>query len=78
MFASAIARAESCHTALYCGEYGVIDTVDPQQTLEWYRILHNVFEKYHIGRCAWCYQKMDFGLMDARLDTVRSEILKNL
>ena len=78
LFASAIAKAEQDHTVLYCGEYGVIDCVSPEDTLAWYQTIHEVFEKYNIARSAWTYKAMDFGLSDDRLHSVRKEIIKNL
>ena len=78
LFASAIDKAKKHHTVLYCGEYGVIDRVSPEDTLAWFRTIHDVFEKHGIARCAWSYKEMDFGLSDARLNSVREEILKNL
>ena len=36
------------------------------------------FEKYGIGRAAWSYRQMDFGLSDARMDGVRAELVKVL
>lgn len=78
LFSSAIEKAKKHHTVLYCGEYGVIDKVSPEDTLEWFRTIHHVFEKYQIARCAWNYKEMDFGLADARLNSVWEELLKNL
>ena len=61
-----------------CGEYGVIDRVSPEDTVKWYRTIHNVFEKYEISRAAWNYRAMDFGLADQRLDAVRDELIRYL
>ncbi len=36
------------------------------------------FDKYHIGRAAWSYKEMDFGISDAHMDSVRDEVLKRL
>lgn len=77
-FASAIETAKINGTTLYCGEYGVIDKVSPEDTLEWFRCINTVFEKYGIARSAWCYKEMDFGLSDTRLDSIRDELLKYL
>ena len=74
-FASAIETAQKHHTALYCGEYGVIDRATPEDTVSWYRKIHDTFEKYQISRSAWSYRRMDFGLSDERLDGVRDRIL---
>ena len=77
-FAPALEAAKKNGAMLYCGEYGVIDIVDPENTLKWYRQIHAAFEKYGISRCAWSYKQMDFGLSDARLDGVREELIKLL
>jgi len=78
IFAEAIAVAEERNVALYCGEYGVIDRVDPKEALKWYSLINEVFTKYGIGRSAWSYKLMDFGITDARMDEVRDELLKYL
>lgn len=77
-FASAIEKAKTCNTVLYCGEYGVIDRVSPEDTLEWFKAIHSIFEKYGIARCAWSYKEMDFGLSDSRLDGIREELVRYL
>ncbi len=74
----AVRIADEKNVALYCGEYGVIDRASPEDTLKWYRLISSCFEKHGIGRAAWNYKKMDFGLSDARMDAVRDEILKLL
>jgi hypothetical protein len=75
LFASAVEKAEAEGTELYCGEYGVIDVVPPEDTVLWFRTLHEVFEKHGIARSVWTYKEMDFGLSDSRMDTVRTELL---
>lgn len=67
LFAQAIATAGQRDVALYCGEYGVINRATPEDTLKWYQAIHPVFEKYGIGRAAWSYREMDFGLSDDHL-----------
>lgn len=74
--AEAVSAAEQKNVPLYCGEYGVIDCASPEDTLEWYRMIHTAFEKYGIGRAAWSYREMDFGLSDPRMDKVRKALLK--
>ena len=64
--------------ALYCGEYGVIDVADPEDTLKWYQAIHTVFEEYGIGRAAWTYREMDFGLSGAHYQAVLKELKENL
>ena len=74
--APALAKAEREGAALYCGEYGVIDTVPPEEALGWLRDLHAVFERHGIGRCIWSYREMDFGIRDGRWDALRSRLLE--
>ncbi|MBO5514467.1 MAG: cellulase family glycosylhydrolase [Mogibacterium sp.] len=78
LFSSAIAKADEYGADLYCGEYGVIDIVSPEEALEWYKVINKVFERHGISRAAWSYKEMDFGLSDARMDGVREELLAYL
>lgn len=77
-FLPAIQKAEAEGTGLYCGEYGVIDVASPEDTVQWYRVIHNVFEKYGIGHAAWSYKEMDFGLSDERMAPVIDELIRYL
>lgn len=72
----AVETAEKKGVPLYCGEYGVIDRAAPEDTLAWYKMINTAFEKYGIGRAAWSFRRMDFGLSDERMDKVRDELLK--
>ena len=74
----AVAAAEAKNVPLYCGEYGVIDNAPPEDALLWYRAIHGAFERYGIGRAAWSYRQMDFGLSDHRMDGVRAELIRCL
>ena len=74
----AVRTAEARNVPLYCGEYGVIDNAAPEDALVWFRAIHAAFEKYGIGRAAWSYRQMDFGLSDPRMDAVRPELLRCL
>ncbi len=78
LFASAIEKANSHNTPLYCGEYGVIDQAQPEDTVKWLKTINAVLEKHGIARALWSYKQMDFGASDARLDGVREEMLKYL
>ena len=75
LLAPALEKAEREGTELYCGEYGVIDRVPPEEALPWFRAFHAVMERHGIGRCLWSYREMDFGLADGRMDAVRPELL---
>ncbi len=77
-FAPAIEAAAKYGAMLYCGEYGVIDRATPEDTVKWFRQIHDTFERHGIARSAWCYKQMDFGLSDPRLDSVRGELIKLL
>ena len=78
LFSEAVSIAKERNIHLYCGEYGVIDRVDPEEILLWYKMIHPVFDKYRIGRAAWSYKKMDFGISDKRMDRVRDELVSYL
>ncbi|MCR4638866.1 glycoside hydrolase family 5 protein [Ruminococcus sp.] len=78
LFSTAIAKAEKHGTGLYCGEYGCIDVVSPEDTLKWYRTINAVFRKHNIGRAAWNYKAMDFGLSDERLSVVHDQLISLL
>ena len=76
--AEAVKIAEERNVMLYCGEYGVIDRATPEDALKWYRAICKTFDKYGIGRAAWSYKEMDFGLSDDRMKGVIGEITKLL
>ncbi len=78
LFAEAIAVAEQRNVPLYCGEYGVIDKASTEDTLAWYRAIHTVFERHGIGRAAWSYKEMDYGLQEERLKGVLEQLTKLL
>ena len=72
----AVRVAEERNVPLYCGEYGVINLASPEDTLKWYEKICGCFNKYGIARAAWSFREMDFGLVDAHMDSVREDILK--
>lgn len=78
LFKEAIETAEERNVALYCGEYGVIDRTSPEDALRWYRDINSIFKKYGIGRAAWTYKSLDFGLTDSHYDGIRDELIKLL
>ena len=78
LFAPALETAKKYDMGLYCGEYGVIDIVPPEDAVKWFKVINKVFEKHNIARAAWSYREMDFGLADARWDAVRDEVIKYL
>ena len=78
IFEEAVNTAESRNVLLYCGEYGVIDHATPEDTLEWYRLISTAFDNHGIGRAAWSYRRMNFGLNDNRLDDIRGDLIRYL
>ncbi len=77
-FEAAAKLCEERGCALYCGEYGVIEHGAPADVVRWYKDINSAFEKYGIGRAAWSYKQVDFGLSDGRLDEVLPELTKLL
>ncbi|MCR5213803.1 MAG: glycoside hydrolase family 5 protein [Eubacterium sp.] len=71
----AVRVAEERNVALYCGEYGVINLARPEDALKWYKMICTCFDKYGIGRAAWSFKEMDFGLVDDNMDQVRDQII---
>ena len=78
MVAEAVRVAEERDVELYCGEYGVVDRADPQDIVRWYRMIHETFEKYGIGRAAWNYRGKDFGFVDEHMSVVLEEVISLL
>lgn len=78
LFKEAIETAEKYDVPLYCGEYGVIDQADISSTVKWYQDITQVFNEKNIGRAAWSYKQMDFGVIDEHYDPIREELLKLL
>lgn len=77
-FTEAIAAGSKWNLPLYCGEYGVIDRADPNETVKWFADIHQAFEDYGIGRAAWNYRQLDFGLEGEHYSGVLNELLKVL
>ena len=78
LVSEAVRVAEERNVALYCGEYGVINLATAEDTMKWYKIICSVFEEHGIGRAAWSYKEMDFGLVDDHMKSVIDELVKIL
>jgi len=76
LFSEAISVAEKNGTVLYCGEYGVIDRVSPEETLPWFTAINKVFTRHNIGRAAWTWRGMDFELCGPRMAGILEELAK--
>lgn len=61
---SAVNVAHDHNAYLYCGEYGVISLASSQSILNWYHDVNFIFDAFHIGRAAWTYKSMSFGISD--------------
>lgn len=77
-FAKAVQIAEERNVPLYCGEYGVISLAENTDIVKWYQAIHAALAENHIGRAAWSYRKMDFGLADADKTEILSELKQYL
>ena len=53
----------------------LFNVFSPEDTVKWYRVIHDTFEKHEISRSAWSYRRMDFGLSDERMDGVRDRLI---
>ena len=62
LFEPALRTARERDIPLYCGEYGVIDRADREDAVRWLTNIHEVFEKYAIGRALWNYKEKDYGI----------------
>ncbi len=69
--ADAIEYAKLQGVPLYCGEYGVIDRADSNETVKWFRDVQEVFRRFDIGNAIWSYKEMDFGLNGAHYEPLR-------
>ncbi len=50
----------------------------PEGVLNWYKDIHQAFEECGIGRAAWSYKEMDFGIIGEHYEPVYDELVKNL
>lgn len=78
LFTEALRIAKERNVPLYCGEYGVIDQAPLEDTVRWYQDIHEVFEKYGIGRAAWTYKDKDYGLIDPHYAKIKDRLIELL
>ena len=78
LFTQAAALAEERDVPLYCGEYGVIDKASDETAICWFRDIHAAFEKYGIGRAAWTYRRLNFGITDPGRAAITEELISLL
>ena len=77
-FADALRVGKERNVLLYCGEYGTIDLADDKSTLNWFKEIHSIFQKYEIGHCIWNYKGKNFGLSESHYEYILEEILKSM
>lgn len=77
-FADAVRAAAERNTALYCGEYGVIDKTSLSSALNWFSDINSVFNEYGISRAVWTYKAKDFGIIDEHYSQIFDELIKLL
>lgn len=78
MITRAIEVANERDVYLYCGEYGVIEHAPSQSVVNWYKDVNSVFEQYNIGRAAWTYKYMSFGVSDRYESSIKPQIISYL
>ncbi len=78
LFNTAVRISEQYDVPLYCGEYGVIDLAECEDTLQWFKDINAILEKYGIARSVWSYKSMNFGLSDEHYAGILNELIKNL
>lgn len=77
-FKNAVSLCEERNVPLYCGEYGVINLAAPACILNWYKDINTAFELLGIGRAAWSYKGVDYGLSDDYMQPVINKIISFL
>lgn len=75
MIQIAVNFREKTGAPLYCGEYGVIDNVEEESKLNWYRDFIDIMKQHDIGRTAWSYKEMDFGLVDINGNVINQKLV---
>lgn len=78
LFAQAVEIAEKHNVPLYCGEYGVIDKADPEQTVKWFEDISSALRSLGIARACWNYKEKDFGLVDKHYAPVLNKLIRLL
>lgn len=60
---------------LYCGEFGVIGSAQPDDAARWLRDCTKILDSRRIGHALWNYKALDFGLVDMENKVVSKERL---
>ena len=76
-FKDAIAVAKKYGLQLFCGEWGVYESVDRELAYRWTRDMLTVFDEFDIAWTTWCYDA-DFGFWDQQRHTFKDKPLVEL
>jgi len=68
--------AKERNTAVYCGEYGVIEHAPMESNLRWHKDFSDLLIEYGIGRAVWSYKLMSFPLVDKDSVVVNKELIE--
>ena len=74
----AVSVAKKNGVPLYCGEFGVIDQADANETVKWFDAVLQTFDKFGIGHSLWSYKEMDFGFIDPHYEPLRNFLLSKV
>jgi len=72
----ALEFAKERKVAVYCGEYGVIDTADMDSRLRWHEDFCSLLIEYGIGRAVWSYKLMNFAMVDGNSKVINEDLIK--
>lgn len=63
---------------LYCGEFGVINTVSDEDRIRYLYDVQYLLDSFGIGHAYWNYKEMDFGLVDRQGNIICSQMVDAL
>ena len=76
-FRDAIEVAKKYDLQLFCGEWGVFETVDRELAYKWTKDMLTVFKENNIAWTTWCYDA-DFGFWDQQKHDFKDKKLVDL
>lgn len=77
MMGDAIHVADSLGLQLFCGEWGVYETVNRDWAYAWTRDMISIFNEYNVAWTTWCYDA-DFGFWDQKTNSFKDSTLVNI
>ncbi|MGN0052631.1 MAG: glycoside hydrolase family 5 protein [Bacteroides sp.] len=76
-FRDAIDVAQRYGLQLFCGEWGVLESVNRDTAYRWTEDMLSIFREFNIAWATWCYDA-DFGFWDQRRHTFKDKPLVEL